>query len=193
MKTLSLITIILLTVFIFAFKIDANSNKPAVQSSLNIDTALTKAATKTVAIANAVPPPVNGNQVPFLRYWNPKLLRHYFTTNPDELGSGKNDWIFEKTVGWLLKRVSPDPIYAFYNPSTSAHYYSLNPNSAPSGFTEGGNIIGAAPYPPYALGPPVTEYKTPDGKDYMYVTTTNGEVLTGWVNDGVVFYLLDVN
>lgn len=143
----------------------------------------------TAAAQPFIPRPT-ANTLPVLRYYNAKLKRHYLSVNPDEFGAGKFDWVFEKTVGWINRSGGPASIKSYYNPSTSAHYYTVRSN-IPSGFSEGGNVIGTPPHTPQISGIPVTEYKTPDGKDYIYVTTTVGETLTGWINDGIVFYVFD--
>lgn len=187
MKTKAYLIAIMVLIAFSAFKVDVTSTKK-VKSKVLSDNVEKAIALHSNVVAIDVPPQATAHSTPLLRYWNNKLKRHYFTSDPNDLGAGKNDWVFEKTVGWLLNEYTGTPLlHSFYNSSTSTFYYSTI-NSAPPGFIHGG-ILGKVNHPPYAAGVPVTEYKTPDGKDYMYVTTTDGELLSGWTNNGVVFAL----
>jgi hypothetical protein len=187
MKNIYLISAIAL-IALFAFKVDVKSNKINNKTLIGKAKIITTTNKKTLSTLASLPPQATANTTPFLRYWNPILKRHYFTSNPNELGAGKYDWVFEKTVGWLrIVSTAPYALNSFYNPSTSGHYFSLT-TVAPPGFSIG-TVQGGTAHPP-DLGLAVTEYKTLDGKDYMYVTTTQDELLIGWVNDGVVFNVL---
>jgi len=117
------------------------------------------------------------------RYYNSILQKHFYTTDFNELGNGKNGWVQEQPVGYL-NSTGPASIavYRFYNPTTSGHYYSLN-STPPSGFYYE-KIIGYNITPGVLLGVPVYQYHHPQG-DFFY--TTSNVTPDGYTADGPVF------
>lgn len=74
---------------------------------------------------------INGVTVeafPLYRYWNSSVTDHFYTTNYNELGSGKNGYIFERIEAYIptSQYSGTTPFYRYFNPSTGDHFYTTN-------------------------------------------------------------------
>ncbi len=68
---------------------------------------------------------------PLLRYYHPGLNDHFYTVSWDELGPGKDGWIYENVAGYVAISKScyvpnASPIYRYNYPETGNHFYTLN-------------------------------------------------------------------
>ncbi len=185
-KAIFFIGALLCIFFTFSFTKD---NRKILYASLlksHFDTnSINKKAIKTSMLS--VPQPVNGF-VPLLRYYNASAGKHFLTTDPNELGNGGNGWVYEKTLGWLIKGTNvTGNVYRFYSSSAGGHYYSLN-STPPSGYVLEG-VIGTVQYSPRSLQlQAISEYYSASEHDYCYtLPDLAGENLSSYKLDGVAF------
>jgi hypothetical protein len=134
--------------------------------------------------------PLKAQSLLVYQYWNSTLHRHFYTTNSNELGNGKDGWILEGIKFKLYATGSnPSPgfyfgasVYRFYNSTTYAHYYTMNMNVYPNGFHLE-SIMGYTP-PGGALIYPVYEFY--GSGDYYY--STSSSTPSGYVLNGIAYY-----
>src|SRR6476620_6040614 len=73
--------------------------------------------------------------VALLRYWNPTLGDHFYTTDWSELGDGKDGWTFEETQCYVAKtaQVGTVPLYRYWNSTIGDHFYTTSWSELGSG------------------------------------------------------------
>ena len=65
---------------------------------------------------------------PLYRYWNPRIVDHFYTTNFRELGRGRGGWHYEGITGYCFMNYLPGinrPLYRYWNGRD--HFYTTNP------------------------------------------------------------------
>ena len=75
-----------------------------------------------------------GCTTPLYRYWNPKTIDHFYTTNANEIGTtvsgrrGRHGYTSEGTQSGIYKSCIPGsvPLYRYWKASVSDHFYTTN-------------------------------------------------------------------
>ena len=76
-----------------------------------------------------------GTTVPLYRYWKDSDTDHFYTTDPEEIGTttkgatGKYDFVFEGIAGYCHPTQVADsvPLYRYWQSTSSDHFYTINP------------------------------------------------------------------
>ena len=73
--------------------------------------------------------------LPLYRYWNCNIGDHFYTTNWNELGPGKNGWVLEGIQCYVYPKqvVGTVPLYRYWNPNIGDHFYTTNWSELGSG------------------------------------------------------------
>ncbi len=132
---------------------------------------------------------LQAQQLTIYQYWNSTIHRHFYTTDPNELGSGKDGWVQQRVIGGLDATGNPNittgaysrAVYRFYNTATATHYYAIDA-TAPSGF----HLEGIIGYTPHGGALLVPIYEFYNSGDYYY--STDPTIPDGYVAKGMVFY-----
>lgn len=68
------------------------------------------------------------NSVPLLRYWNPTISDHFYTTDYGELGAGADGYIDEDAACYVFtdEEAGLVPLYRYWDPSATDHFYTTN-------------------------------------------------------------------
>ncbi|MBS7564443.1 hypothetical protein KHS38_08485 [Mucilaginibacter sp. Bleaf8] len=151
------------------------------------DTANAETKSKRILTVSALQPEQpQGSSLPILQYFRRSDGKHFYTTNPNELGAGANGFEYEGTVGYLGRLgIGPvnSAVYRYVNVQDDLHYYSMNKIDRPKYTLEG--IIGYAVFPPAGISPqPMYEYYA--HLDYVY--GLNQQAPPGYELNGVAFY-----
>jgi hypothetical protein len=66
--------------------------------------------------------------VPLFRYWNPTNTDHFYTTNFNELGTGKYGWGYEGIQCFVVPQTTPGtvPLHRYWNAQIGDHFYTTN-------------------------------------------------------------------
>lgn len=136
-------------------------------------------------------PPVTGT-VPIFRYYlsSGGNYNHFFTRNFDAIGNGNvNGYNFEGIGFFAYPTQYPGtvPIYRFYNHTYSNHYYATE-STTPPGFVF--EAIEFYAYPTNLNGsvPIYRFYNHLPIVDHHYTKNPNESPMSGYVNEGIVFY-----
>lgn len=75
-------------------------------------------------ISRLVPPLLTS--VPLHRYWNPTIGDHLYTTNFNELGTGRAGYRYERIQCYVMpkKGAGTVPLRRYWNPQTTDHFYT---------------------------------------------------------------------
>ena len=157
---------------------------------------------------------ISACKIPLYRYWAPRQVDHFYTTNANEIGTtrrgqtGRHGYISEGIQCYLQSnRVACSvPLYRYWKPQGSDHFYTTNANEIGTtvhgrvgrhGYRSEG-IVGYC-YPYQVPGTvPLYRYWKPHGVDHFYTTNIN-EIGTavpgrlgrhGYVAEGVQCYVL---
>ena len=96
--------------------------------------------------------PHGGNgRVELLRYWNPAVGDHLYTTNPDEADPSL---IAQGSLGYLFVNQEPGmlPLLRYYSPAAIDHFYTTNPDEHLPGYIFEGVLGYVIAPPPYNAG-----------------------------------------
>jgi C1A family cysteine protease len=139
-------------------------------------------------------PPV-GPRVPLYRYWNPGIGDHFYTTNWNELGSGRYGWGYEGIQCYVSgqSQAGMVPLYRYWNPGIGDHFYTTNWNELGSG-RYGWGYEGIQCYvsgQSQAGMVPLYRYWNPGIGDHFYTTNWNelGSGKYGWGYEGIQCYV----
>jgi hypothetical protein len=159
---------------------------------------------------------VSGSDFPgavgILRYWNDQLHDHFYTVDPNEIGTthvgqaGKFGFKFEAVAGYAYPAQSDIvPVFRYWLESTHDHFYTTNAGEIGTttagqtgnfGFKSEGTAFFVWSHPHNGLVP-VYRYNHPQNHDHFY-TTNVGEIGTavvgqagnhGYVAEGVLGYV----
>jgi hypothetical protein len=132
------------------------------------------------------------------RYYNPKLGKHYYTTNFNEYGNGANDWYLDGPQCQVFDHGDRDrgliPLFRYFNGGLSDHYYTTNFEElgrGSNGYAFEGKACFIAKNPGPRLVPLFGYYNRISGEHFL--TTDKGEVARGFDNfqyTGVVGYVI---
>ena len=80
-------------------------------------------------------PPESACLKPLLRYWNARIQKHFYTAHRDELGTGRNGWMYEGTVGYVAATshcYAPNavPLFRYWSHLRQKHFYTTNVTEA---------------------------------------------------------------
>ena len=129
------------------------------------------------------------------RYWNPGAGDHFYTTSWNELGSGRNGWVYEGVQCYIYPRptTGSTPLFRYYNGRITDHFYTTNWNELRAGrngwVLEG--IQGYVHTRSLAGAIPLYRYWNPGIGDHFY-TTSWGELgggRHGWRYEGIQCYV----
>lgn len=136
--------------------------------------------------------------IPMRRYYNPVLDQHFYTTNPNELGNGSGNWIYEG-VRFQMKASTAGGAVAFRRfmcIRDGAHFYTASTTEAvgdPNWVRE--NDMGFI-HPPTSGQPGGTvalyRYYNTRSNDHFYTINFNelGNGGGAWIYEGVAGYVL---
>lgn len=133
---------------------------------------------------------------PIHRYWNLRVGDHFYTTNWNELGNGKDGYNYEGTIGKAYSRkfIGTQPVYRYWNPRNTDHFYTTNWSELEQGKVgyhyEG--IIGYV-YPDFDCDrKPVYRYWNSGNGDHFYTTNYHelGGGAQGWKYEGIMGYVI---
>lgn len=106
------------------------------------------------------------------RRWNPNLVDHFYTNNPQETGTGYSD---EQTT-WGVENTQLDntiPLYRFYSNSDTDHFYSTTA-ATPNGYVSEGMIGFIFPSTVPGSTPLYRLYRYYNGNgDHLYTTSAS--------------------
>ena len=74
-------------------------------------------------------------RVPLYRYWNQSNGDHFYTTDWNELGSGRHGWKYEHIQAYVHAAATPGalPLYRYWNTTVADHFYTTNWSELGSG------------------------------------------------------------
>jgi hypothetical protein len=80
-------------------------------------------------------PPETSCLKPLLRYWNEDRQKHFYTADHDELGTGRNGWVYEKFEGYVAATAdcyAPDakPLHHLWHDGFQKHFYTASDGQA---------------------------------------------------------------
>ncbi|QEM12557.1 hypothetical protein [Mucilaginibacter rubeus] len=123
---------------------------------------------------------------PIKQYYNATAHKHIYTTNPNELGAGKDGYVFQKNIGRLNYQYNPssgEVIYRFFNSSSGGHYLTTHVNIFPKGYHLEGPQGCSKIIPLQNPTVPIYEYYSSAYDDFYYsdqqVSPGSGYVLNG--------------
>ncbi|HLL47996.1 MAG TPA: S8 family serine peptidase [Longimicrobiaceae bacterium] len=129
--------------------------------------------------------------VPLYRYWNAGIGDHFYTTNWNELGSGRHGWAYEGVQCFVLSqpRTGSAPLYRYWNAASGDHFYTTSWGELGSG-RYGYAYEGIQCYVPVQAQSgtvPVYRYWNPGIADHFYTTSWAelGSGRYGWGYEGV--------
>ena len=147
------------------------------------------------AVEGVMQPIQPGQRLPLYRYWNPGICDHFYTTNWNELGSGRYGWGYEGIQCYVSGQAQSGmvPLYRYWNPGNGDHFYTTNWNELGSGrYGWGYEGVQCYVYPSARTGTvPLYRYWNPSGGDHFY-TTNWGELGSGrygWGYEGIQCYV----
>jgi hypothetical protein len=123
------------------------------------------------------------------QYYNATAHKHIYTTNPNELGAGKDGYVFQKNIGRLFYLTTPqfgEVIYRFFNSSTGGHYLTTHVNIFPQGYHLEGPQGSSKVTPLLPPTVPIYEYYSSAYQDYYY-SDQQVSPGAGYVLNGVAF------
>ena len=133
--------------------------------------------------------------VPLFRYWNPYNTDHFYTTNWNELGSGRYGWSLEGIQCYVAPQQVPGmvPLYRYWNPTIGDHFYTTNWNELGTG-RYGWALEGVQGFVYTAPAPnrvPLYRYWNAAVGDHFYTTNWAelGAGRYGWFFEGVQCYV----
>jgi len=140
-------------------------------------------------------PSTPSTRVALYRYWNPGASDHFYTTNWNELGSGRYGWNFEGVQCYVYQTQAPGsvPLHRYWNPSIGDHFYTTNWAELGSG-RYGWSYEGIQCYvfPTQATGRvPLYRYWNAGAGDHFYTTNWAelGSGRYGWNYEGIQCYV----
>ena len=76
-------------------------------------------------------PPESACLKPLLRYWNEGAQKHFYTSDRDELGTGRDGWRYEGSVGYVAATAqcyAPNavPFYRYWSSVRQKHFYTTD-------------------------------------------------------------------
>jgi hypothetical protein len=142
-------------------------------------------------VEGVTPPTPATQRLPLYRYWNPGIADHFYTTNWNELGSGRYGWGYEGIQCYVFgqPQTGAVPLYRYWNPSNGDHFYTTNWAELGSGrYGWGYEGVQCYVYPQARTGTvPLYRYWNPAAADHFYTTNWNelGLGRYGWYFEGI--------
>jgi len=144
------------------------------------------------------------NVKPIYRYLNEidGCRDHFYTTNRDELGDGKDGYKYEGIAGYIYPedavKINLIPLYRYFNPKSGDHFYTTNLDELGKEGKGGYNYEGIAGkvFPAYDHTVPnlvpLHRYHNAKSGDHFYTTDLtelgiNGKV--GYTHEGIACYI----
>ncbi|MBN1656977.1 MAG: peptidoglycan DD-metalloendopeptidase family protein [Anaerolineae bacterium] len=77
------------------------------------------------------PPPSTWCLKPLIRYWSDSMHKHFYTLDWNELGSGKDGWVYEGVEGYAAMNAScyapgAKPLYRLWHDGWQKHFYTTS-------------------------------------------------------------------
>jgi Repeat of unknown function (DUF5648)/Papain family cysteine protease len=139
--------------------------------------------------------PITGDLAPLYRYWNGQGGDHFYTTDWNELGTGKYGWGFEQVQCYVYTTQKPNtvPLYRYWNGQACDHFYTTNWNELGSG-KYGWTFERIQCYVPNTQQPgsvPLYRYWNAQCADHFYTTNWSelGSGKYGWVFEQIQCYV----
>jgi len=159
--------------------------------------------TKKQALKEAIEQYVKNSQLKkvleLYRYWNPKKYDHFYTTNWNELGIGKDNYYFDWIQGYVFPVNSTElktvPLYRYWNVKIFDHYYTTDFSELGTG--KDGYVFEWIECKVYKNANdnleavPLYRYWNAKLKDHWYTTDFNelGYGKEGWVYEKIACYI----
>ncbi len=139
--------------------------------------------------------PITSELTPLYRYWHGQGGDHFYTTDWNELGTGKYGWAFEGIQCYVYTTAKPNtvPLYRYWNGQACDHFYTTNWTELGSG-KDGWAFEGIQCYVHPTQQPgslPLYRYWNPQCADHFYTTSWSelGSGKYGWVFERVQCYV----
>ncbi|WP_163834103.1 hypothetical protein [Spartinivicinus ruber] len=138
---------------------------------------------------------VEAELVPLHRYWNLAIGDHFYTADKNELGNGKDGWVYEGIEGYLFNQPKngTTPLYRYWNLVAGDHFYTTNWNElgVDKNFYRLEGIVGYVLTEQKPESKPLYRYWNPYNTDHFYTTdwTALANGRQGWGFEKVEGYL----
>ncbi len=129
------------------------------------------------------------------RYWKGSGADHFYTTDWNELGNGRNGYVYEGVQCYIYPRpaTGSTPLFRYWNPSITDHFYTTSWNelrAGGSGYVLEG-IQGYVNANRVAGTIPLYRYWNARAGDHFYTTSWGelGSGRDGWAYEGIQCYV----
>ena len=117
--------------------------------------------------------------IPLYRYYNPHTNDHFYTTNLNRYGQGKQGFYLEKVQCHVYAKKIPGtiPLYRYFNKTTGFHFYTINYNELKT-FGDGYTLEKTQCYVYSSQLPgtlPLYRYYEPKDQNHFYTDDYNEE------------------
>ncbi len=143
------------------------------------------------AVEGVTTPTPVGQRLPLYRYWNPGIGDHFYTTNWNELGTGRYGWGYEGIQCYVSSQQQAGmiPLYRYWNGAIGDHFYTTNWNELGAGrYGWGYEGVQCYVFGQQQSGTvPLYRYWNPGATDHFYTTNWNelGTGRYGWGYEGI--------